>query len=59
MALPLEDDRRLKDGAAGARADFEANWQKWTTVREVAEWFYKWCRRDVIVPGSQTFYKRY
>lgn len=51
MALPPEDKQRFERGAAHARADFEANWQRWTTAREVAEWWSKWCRREVISEG--------
>jgi hypothetical protein len=51
MALKPNDEKRLASGAAHARSDFEANWQRWTTTREVAEWWNKWCRREVLSEG--------
>ncbi len=41
MALSAEDEKRFEDGAAHARADFEANWEKWTSARDVARWWQK------------------
>ena len=51
MALSSDDQRRLDDGADHAKADFERNWRTWHTARDVAEWWSKWCRREVISHG--------
>lgn len=43
MPLDRRTDERLAKFAAKARIEFEDNWQKWS-VREVAEWWDRWCR---------------
>jgi hypothetical protein len=43
--LPEHLEKQFNEQAALARAEFEANWQRWT-VRDVAVWCQKWVRMD-------------
>ena len=50
--LPPEVETRFEEGAALARAEFEAKWkiENWTAV-DVAKWWFKWCRGIVASNG--------
>lgn len=56
MALPPDVQRRMEEGAAHARVELEAGWQRWNSV-DVARWMLKWVSRDVydngrVLPGT-------